>query len=123
MFGLRLTAEDADNFDDIRDLSFSNDGYEWFAGASYTPRAGVSWSAGYRQRSLAYDGDWRRLGSDRREDDQDWLDVGLQLDLPRRLLGNARLEAGFSHTQRHSSIPQFYSYERTEFYTALRWLF
>jgi hypothetical protein len=121
--GARLSDEETEDFPGVDDVSFANRGYEWFAGATYRPRPGLSWSAGFRHRHLTYEGDWSRFGAPRREDDQDWLDLSVELDLPWGLPGEGRLEAGYGHTQRHSKIPQLYSFERNQFFAALRWSF
>lgn len=114
--GVRLSEEDT------RDFNYSNEGYEWFGGLAFSPSPAWRATLEVRRRSLEYQGESALFLTDR-QDDQDWLNLGLQYRPTGRLLGaTPSIEAGYAFIRRDSSIPLF-TYERSQVYLALRLLF
>jgi hypothetical protein len=104
--------------EDTKDFSYSNSGYEVFGGIDFRQGRRVTWSASYRWRTLSYDGE-SNVFERPRDDDQVWLDIGVQVALPGTAFGQPALEAGYSLTRRQSTIP-LYEYDRNQAYVALR---
>ncbi len=114
--GGRISREDA------RNLNYSYDGLEVFAGVTYQPNPDWAVSFDARRRSIDYQGEVSLFRASR-EDDQVQLSLNLKYRLPDVGDGMAStLEAGHVFIDRKSSIP-LYAYKRNMTYLAVRLAF